>query len=125
VPAGTESSHLSGFQDYLPTFCELAGIDAPESDGISMLPTLLGQAGQRKHNHLYFEFYEAGGKQAIVTERWKAIRLDWNKNPDGPLELYDLNSDLSEQHNVASSKPQLLQKMRQHMSASHRAHEKN
>ncbi len=31
VPAGKVTDHLSGFQDWLPTFCELAGARPPES----------------------------------------------------------------------------------------------
>ena len=46
----------------LPTFAELAGVDCPKTDGISMAPTLLGKGEQRKHEHLFWEFYEGGGR---------------------------------------------------------------
>ncbi|MCR9295925.1 MAG: arylsulfatase [bacterium] len=119
IAANTESMHLSGFQDYLPTFCELAGVEPPDCDGLSLLPTLLGQGEQSKHEFLYFEFYEAGGKQAIVTEQWKAVRLDWNAHPDGPLELYDLSQDQGEEMNVANSQSERVQQMEAWMQASH------
>jgi arylsulfatase A-like enzyme len=38
------------------------------SDGVSILPTLLGQAGsQQQHIYLYWEFHENGGRQSV---RW-------------------------------------------------------
>jgi len=123
VPAGIESDHVSGFQDYLPTFCELAGVEPPPSDGLSLVPTLFGKnADQAKHPFLYWEFYEGGGKQAVVDDRWKAVRLNWNANPNGPLELYDLSSDIAEANNVADQHPQLVAEMLTRMKAAHTPH---
>lgn len=123
VAAGKVTDRLSGFQDYLPTFCELAGVTPPDHDGVSLLPTLLGDpANQQRRDYLYFEFYEGGGKQAIVTERWKAVRLNWTGQPDAPLELYDLQNDLAEEHNVAAQHPEILRAMNQRMAESHTEH---
>jgi arylsulfatase A-like enzyme len=109
VPAGTVTDHISGFQDVLPTFAELAGIDPPSTDGISMVPTLLGEPGdQRRHPHLYWEFHEQGGKQAVVRGQWKAVRRNVAKDPNGPLELYDLARDLGEEHDLADQHPDLV-----------------
>ena len=49
VPAGKVSDHVSGFQDMMPTFCELIGVPSPPTDGVSFLPTLLGKEGQQEH----------------------------------------------------------------------------
>jgi arylsulfatase A-like enzyme len=123
VPAGVTTDHLSGFQDWVPTLAELAGVKPPQGDGLSLVPTLLGRpADQRRHESLYFEFYEAGGKQAIVTAQWKAVRLNWNARPDGPLELYDLAADPSEERNVAASHPEIVQAMQRRIAAAHRPH---
>jgi arylsulfatase A-like enzyme len=123
VPDGTVSDHLSGFQDWMPTFAELVGVEAPDHNGLSLLPTLQGRTeSQARHDHLYFEFYEGGGKQAIVTERWKAVRLDWNENPDAPLELYDLENDPAEEHNLAAQHPDLVKTMLARTAASHVPH---
>ncbi len=109
VPAGTVSDLISGFQDMLPTFAELAGTDSPPCDGISLAPTLLGRSDrQTRHSHLYWEFYEQGGKQAVVRGDWKAIRLNVQKDPDSPIELYDLSNDIGEEHNVADQHPDLV-----------------
>jgi arylsulfatase A-like enzyme len=123
VQAGQVCERLSGFQDYMPTFCELAGAPAPQTDGISLVPTWLGnpEAGPA-HDYLYFEFYEGGGKQAVVAERWKAVRLDWNANPESPLELYDLHADVGETQDVAATYPEIVAAMNQRMVDSHVQH---
>lgn len=93
--------------DFLPTATEIAGVAAPENiDGISMLPALLGQS-VNNHTFLYWEFHERGFEQAIRTNRWKAVR----HGLDQPIELYDLEKDISEQHNVAHKYPDIVQQI--------------
>jgi arylsulfatase A len=106
IQPGAETSHASAFWDFMPTVCDLAGIETPEiSDGISFLPAMLGQQ-QEKHDHLYFEFHEQGGKQAVIRDNWKLIRLDV-KNPEKTrLELYSLEPDIGEQNNLAENMPE-------------------
>ena len=43
-------------------------------DGISMVPTLLGQPQTNRHDFLYWEFHERGFQQAVRMGDWKAIR---------------------------------------------------
>ncbi|MCJ7730381.1 MAG: arylsulfatase, partial [Sedimentisphaerales bacterium] len=78
IKAGSVTSHISAFWDFLPTCCELVGIETPPNfDGISMLPTLLGQTRkQKKHEFLYWEFHEQGKKQAVRMGDWKGVRLN-------------------------------------------------
>jgi len=108
IPAGSESALVCAFWDLLPTLADVAGAPAPEGiDGLSLLPTLLGQAGrQRQHASLYWEFHEQGGKQAVLQGRWKALRLQVGENPEGPLELYDLEKDPSESRDIALLHPE-------------------
>lgn len=123
VPAGTVTNHLSSFQDWLPTLCELAGAKSPATDGLSLFPTLSGRpADQRQHEALYFEFYEGAGQQAAVTDRWKAVRYKWRQDPDGPMELYDLQSDPGEQRDVAADHPDVVMRLNDFMCQSHMAH---
>ncbi|WP_240928109.1 arylsulfatase [Thalassoroseus pseudoceratinae] len=122
IPAGTTSDHISAFQDVLPTLCELAKVDPPQDiDGISMIPTFTGHADdQTQHPYLYWEFFEQGGKQAVRQGDWKAVRLNTLRNPNGPLELYNLKDDLKERNNIAADHPEIVQTMEKIMIEAHR-----
>lgn len=112
MSAGKTSSHISGFQDMMPTFAELAGVAVPaDTDGISMLPVLTGEREQPEHNFLYWEFHEQGGKQAVRKGDWKAVRLNVRENPDSPLELYNLADDPAEMRNVAGENQEIVREM--------------
>jgi arylsulfatase A-like enzyme len=81
-----------------------------------MLPTLLGQGrSQKKHEFLYWEFHEQGKKQAIRMGDWKGVRLNVAKNPNGQIELYNLKTDIAEQHNVADRHPAIVAKIEKYM----------
>ena len=113
IKAGTKSELVSAFWDFLPTMAELTGqpLDVP-TDGISMLPTLLGAAGQEQHKFLYWEFPARGGRVAVRMGKWKAVRYNAKKNPHSTLELYDLSTDESEELDVAAAHPEILSEMR-------------
>ena len=108
TPAGSDSDFASAAWDWLPTFCELAGVDPPAGlDGVSLAPTITGMGEQVEHDYLYWEFHEQGGRQAIRRGDWKAIRLDVTRLPDGPVELYNLADDPAEATNVADRHPEI------------------
>ena len=121
VPANKVSTHLSGFQDVFPTLCDLAGINHhSKTDGISMAPLLTGNGqAQKRHPHLYWEFYERGGKVGVVKGNWKAVRLNVMRNPDAPVELYDLANDVEETKNVAARHPKIVRSMTRIMEREH------
>ena len=109
IAPGTTNSQAWAFWDALPTLAELAGAESPEGiDGISMVPTLLGEAAagrpQQDHEYLYWEFPERGFSQAIRMGDWKAVR---NK-PGADVELYNLADDLHEDHNLANEHPEVV-----------------
>ena len=105
VKPGTINDHISAFWDLVPTVAELAGVQPPKSiDGISFLPTLKGEQ-QAQHDYLYWEFpSRAVCRQAIRKGKWKAVRL----TAGGPIELYDLQTDVNEQQDVAGKNPELV-----------------
>lgn len=112
IKPGTTSTHISAFWDMLPTCCEIAGVETPENiDGISLLPELLNKK-QRKHDYLYWEFSERGGKQAIRKGNHKAVKLNVSRNPNSPIELYDLANDLGEKNDIAAEHPEIVQEMK-------------
>lgn len=115
IPAGTVSDHVSAFWDLLPTLSEAAGVKAPAGlDGISFLPTLLGQSDQIDHAYLYWEFPSYGGQQALRAGRWKVIRKGLLRrgpraNPDP--ELYDLEADPGEEKDIAAEHPEIVERL--------------
>lgn len=115
VQPGTETDHISAFWDFLPTACDLSGVECPAGlDGISYLPTLRGQPAQQKqHDYLYWEFFEQGGKRAVRMGNWKAVQRGVQQAPDGPILLFDLEKDLGETADIAAEHPEIVQKMKQ------------
>jgi arylsulfatase A len=119
ITAGRTSDHVSAGWDFMPTFAELAkATPAKDIDGISLVPTLLGKDDQRQHSHLYWEFYEQGGKRAVRFGDWKVIQLGLDKSLDAPVEIYDLSKDLGETTNIAAQHPEIVAKAKELFSAS-------
>ncbi len=111
VKAGKTSDQVWAHWDFLPTAAEIAGVKAPKGiDGISMLPAITGKK-QRSHEFLYWEFHEGGFKQAIRMGDWKGVRLD----PGRDIELYNLQTDLSERNNIAAANPEVVKRIENHL----------
>jgi arylsulfatase A len=113
--------------DFFPTLVEAAGLRStpPDLDGLSLLP-LFKQTGTLHREALYFHYPHyspqgsrpggaviAGGYKAIV---WYEKEID-AKDPLDALELYDLEKDVGEQHNLVKTMPakacELYQKFKQ------------
>jgi len=116
IAPDTQSDQPSAFWDLFPTLCDAAGTAVPDNatDGISLLPTLLGQSGQRRHDYLFWEYPEAGGHQAVRQGRWKAIRSGLARGKPVTA-LYDLERDPREEHNVAGEHPDIVARLEQLM----------
>ncbi len=111
IPAGRVSDQVWAHWDMLPTLADLAGVRAPSGiDGVSMARALRGNA-RLPHAPLYWEFHERGFQQAVRMDRWKALRL----KPGGPLELYDLDTDRQEQHDIAAAHPDVVGRMERYL----------
>lgn len=109
-----ETSHISAFWDFLPTVCEVTGIDLPDdTDGISYLPTLLNkEQQQKKHDFVYYEFYEEGGKQSILKDGWKLVRLNLSKPEKLKEELYYLPDDIGETKDLSATHVRKVDELR-------------
>ena len=120
ITPNSKSDHISAFWDFFPTAIEIAGLDYNSSkiDGISFLPELKGK-DQKKHPYLYWEFLEKGGRQAVRMNQWKAVRMNMSKNPDSPIELYNVHQDIGEQENLAVQYPEVLKEISRIMNKEH------
>ena len=116
VPAGRLSEFPTAFWDFLPTAADLAAIaPAPATDGVSIVPALLGQE-QSPREYLYWE--QPAGKrlaQAVRTGDWKGYRADAGRH----VELYDLKTDPAETNDVAAEHPDVVQRIETIMAAAH------
>lgn len=119
IAAGSESDHVAGFVDMLPTLCEVGHAETPAKlDGISFLPTLRGKPDQKQHEFLYWEFPGYASQQAIRMGKWKAVRSGVNQG-NSKFELYDLSTDIGEQHDVASEHPDVIRQAEEIVAREH------
>ncbi len=120
IAAGTTNQTPSEFQDWMPTFTELAGLPGPaRSDGVSLLPTLLG-TGIQKPSTIYVEYADPystptypefeldhqgrvhNQMQIIELNGYKGVRYNIISNSDD-FEIYDVLHDIKEVTNLATA----------------------
>lgn len=117
VTAGTTIDYVSGFEDWLPTILDVTGgreAIPSDVDGLSLVSVLQGER-QAPRPFLYREFPGYGGQQSIRVGDWKAIRQNMNRG-NLEIELYDLATDIGEQHDVADQHPDIVERMASLMS---------
>lgn len=117
ITAGQTNDLLFSQVDMMETIADLTGTKAPEdNDGLSIKPTLLGEAAagqaQEQHEFLYWEYTN---QVAVRMDDWKAVKpgkkRDW--------ELYSLATDVSEANNVADKHPEVLAQLKEFATQSH------
>jgi arylsulfatase A-like enzyme len=111
-PAQT-SDHIWAMWDFMPTAAEIIGVEAPaNTDGISILPTLLGEKEkQKEHDFLYWEYKE---EQAVRMGQWYGY-----KNKKGELEIYDLVKNPEQNKDLTAEFPDIAQKINEIMKNEH------
>lgn len=101
--------------DLLPTFADLAG-QAPASSGLdtdggSFVNLLLGETGKpvaRTNNALVFHRYNDGyPHSAVIVGDYKLVKF-WKS---GKMELYNLNEDRGETHDIAGDNPEKVKEL--------------
>jgi arylsulfatase A-like enzyme len=115
IPAGRESGAIFASVDFMPTFAKLCGFEVPKDrriDGIDQSDLLLGR---RKVGRDYFYYHEAG----IRKGKWKYLKANAHfygyavENDRAKVEeLYDLESDLGEQNNLAEKFPKKVTELK-------------
>jgi arylsulfatase A-like enzyme len=116
VPAGKVSDAVASALDFLPTVCEITGVQAPPAkerdEGVSLVPVLTGKQASLTRT-LYWEFHAAqrgGPPSGTVTVRegdWK-LHLEPGK---ARRELYNLAQDIGEKVNVAERQPDVAARL--------------
>ena len=118
VKAGVRSDHQLAFYDIMATLCDLIGVPdyvrrytnrhklVDYFDGLSFAPLLEGKPKkQKEHDHLYWEFHE--------TDQIAVRKGDWKlRVVKGHCELYDLATDLHEDHDVAARHPDIVRQLK-------------
>jgi len=113
---GTTRDQFVFVADIAPTVYELVGTAAPHSyRGVEQHPvtghsfaSLLADADAPATNSL--QYFEMAGSRALVRDGWKAVcrHLKGADFDTEPWELYHLESDASECHDLATEQPELL-----------------
>jgi arylsulfatase len=105
--------------DLMPTVLETLGVDMPDEvagvaqmplHGVSLLSTFEAEHAKPQREVQYFEML---GHRGIWKEGWKAVtRHEGGKSFDDDVwELYHLDEDFSESHDLASAEPERLKEM--------------
>ena len=129
VAAGKISDRASQFQDWMPTFCEMAGLPAPaETDGVSLLPELSGK-GERRDSTIYVEYSSESktppqpdflaSRRGAARNQMQMIRFGDLvgvrhdiRSHETDFEIYDVMKDPSQRKNLASGMTDLQQQMK-------------
>ncbi len=106
---GTEEDEPVTSTDFYPTMLEMAGLEKrPQQhiDGVSLVPLLKGQSTLDREAiywHHPHNGYNGSFPGSVIRQgKWKLI----HNYEDQDVELYNLEKDLREQHNVADSHEQ-------------------
>ena len=127
IPAGKILAAPTGFEDWMPTLLDLAGLHGripAGGDGLSLAAALEGKAAAPADRFLYRELTE-GKWQAVTDGRWKAVRRAAGPHePERarPTELFDLAADPSETTDVAAEHPEIVQRLAALMDREHVPH---
>ncbi|MFC2116250.1 sulfatase [Bacteroidota bacterium] len=120
IKSGTTDSTLTATIDVFPTLLDLAGIKAANHpiDGNSIADILLGKVpGKNRTQYWHYPHYHAGSgmKPASALRKGKYKLIEWHEEllqGYPALELYDLESDPGETHDISAEKPELLEELR-------------
>jgi arylsulfatase A-like enzyme len=105
ISGGQVSEFPIIFYDIMPTLIELTGAEKVKTDGISILPAIMGNEDENQEREfLYWEFEETD-QVALRQGDWKLICKS------GVPHLYNLLQDPSEQTDLADQYPELVAQM--------------
>lgn len=100
LPCNEIRTHTGHVMDLASTACSAAGVSAPGSDGMDLLPAWRGM-DRLEDRSLFWEHY---GYAAVRAGRWKLVRA----GADRAWELYDMSCDRIESVDLASARAALV-----------------
>jgi uncharacterized sulfatase len=104
IPGGQIYSHPVITLDVAATANALAGLpDAPELDGVNLIPYLSGEKEGAPHDALCWRWE---GQAAIRKGKWKYVTAGDRQY------LFDMENDFEETNNLLATNPELAQQMR-------------
>jgi arylsulfatase A len=112
--------------DFLPTFCEMAGVEPPKDriiDGKSILPLLKGETKESPHDYLIYidpGEYEDQGYGVRSRDNFKYYKATNSENAAYHNMrihsfLFDLNHDRDESYDVKILYPEKYEELRKHL----------
>jgi len=121
LASGVRRPELVSVKDIAPTLLELADIPNPEGSfrgraveritGESMLPLLQQQSVEaRTSSQTRVLGYELFGKRSLRQGQWSAVEM-YKPQGSGEWQLYDLETDLAEQNDLALTNPDKLNEL--------------
>lgn len=122
IKPGSRTSLKALTMDFFPTLCEVAGVSVPHrTDGVSILPTLLGESQKELRSGNYFVRREGGPRyngltiQALQVGDYKLLQ----NSPYAPMEMYNLKNDPQEKVDLSKKEAgrarDLMTLMRKHI----------
>ncbi|MBN1912601.1 MAG: sulfatase-like hydrolase/transferase [Pirellulales bacterium] len=127
ISPGTTCNLVGHTNDILPTFCAAAGVNVPPEakvDGISLLPLLTGKETTQAPRTLFWQLdlynpiqrhYPKPKPYATAAVRrgpWKLLAKG-----DRPVELFNIEEDLTEKTNLLKKKPRLVAELQDELRA--------
>ena len=118
--AGTECDVPVISNDFYYTLLDMASVDVPKEkvcEGESIVPLLEGGKIEKRALYWHFPHYSNHGMQspggAIRYGDYKLLEYFEN----GTVQLFDLKTDLGEQHDLSAEKPGVVKKLRKMLHA--------
>ena len=107
IPAGTVSDEVVGTIDLLPTFASITGAQVPEHpiDGLDVSALLADPKAPSPHRMIGYFYYRNSKVEAVRRGKWK-LRVAGKE-----MELYDLDADIGETTNLASSNSRVVHEL--------------
>lgn len=111
IQSGTKTDLISAHYDVFATICDIIDEEIPnDSDGISFLSTLTNSGKQKKHDYIYWEYPEYNGQVAVRMGKWKILWKNIKKD-NKDIELYNLDTDITESINIADKHPEIVERL--------------